>query len=220
MFAAKYFYKRVESYLQQMEGSRLIIPFMHTSTDILLTLRSRKFEYVWVNDADPAVASLWRTILVHPRKFTSKISKYMPNQYDVAYFSAELSSLKRIPSDVEELTDTALKKLIIMQDGDIWNPQTLLRYVRSANALLKKQACRFTSWDFETVLNDRTLDDLTYIELPPSLDKADVWRLSDCLYPCKNWIVVSQDNEHARTFFRWANVEYGKDQLIIRPYID
>jgi len=219
MFAAKYFYKKVESYLQQMEGSRLIIPFMDTSTEILLTLRGRKFEFVWVNDADPAVASLWRTILVHPRKFANKISKYMPHQYDTAYFSAELSSLKRIPSDVEELTDTALKKLIIMQDGDIWNPQTLLRYVRSANALLKKQACRFTSWDFETVLNDRTEDDLIYLELP-AINKADMWRLSESLYPCHNWIVISQDNEYTRTFFSWANVEYGKDQLIIRPYFD
>lgn len=220
MFAAKYFYKKVESYLQQMEGSRLIIPFMHTSTEILLTLRNRKFEHVWINDVDPSISSLWRAILTHPRKFARKVEKYTPNQYDAAYFSAELLYLKRIPNDVEELTDVALKRLIIMQDGDVWNPQTLLRYIRSANVLLKKQSCKFTSWDFETVINDRTIDDLTYIELPFNLHKADIWRLSDCLYPCKNWIVVSQDNEHARAFFRWASIEQGKDQLIIRPYID
>lgn len=216
MFASKPAYKKVESYLSGMEGSRLIVPFASTSADGLLSLRNRKFEFVWINDTDAALASMWRSALVHPRKLVKKIERYQPNQYDNAYFSAELSQIKRIPADIEEITDVALKKLVLLNNGK-WNPVTLARYVRSANYILKRQSCRFTSWDFETLFRDHTDEDIIYIE-SPNISKSDMWRLSESLYCFKNWILITSDE--SRIFFNWANIEDNKDQLVIRPYFD
>ena len=214
MFAAKTFYKKIESYLNQMEGSRLIVPFMGTSSEVLLATKTRRFEFIWVNDPNPSIAALWRSIGVYPRKLTRKIEKYLAAEYDVAYFSAELSNLKRIPADVEEVTDIALKRLSIMKDGQVWNPVQLSRYIRSANTLLKKQSCRFTSWDFETLFNDRTENDIVYVETP-TLPTADLWRLSESLHSIPNWLFITTDNEHVRKFFPWANIEETRSQLII-----
>ena len=209
MFTTKS-YKRAETYFKNMGGSRLIIPFMATSADIILSLRSRRFEFVWINDSDAAVASLWRAILVYPRKLIKKIEKCQPHPYDQAYFAAELGSLTRIPADVETITDVALKKLALL---DEWNPAVLTRYVRSASTILKKQSCRFTSWDFETLLQDGTDDDLIYMD-SPNLSKPDMWRLSECLYGKQNWLLITADAD----FYGWANIEQGHREFIIRPY--
>ena len=209
MFTTKS-YKRAETYLRTMEGSRLIIPFMSSSSDIILSLKSRRFDFVWINDKDAATASLWRAILVYPRKLLKKVEKYEPQQYDQAYFAAELATLTRIPADVEDITDVALKRLILLDS--VWKPTVLMRYIRSANSILKRQSCRLTSWDFETILNDGTDEDVIYID-SPNLDRADAWRLSECLYSRQNWLLITTEAE----FYGWANIEQGHRELIIRP---
>lgn len=215
MFLVKQSYKKIESYLEEMEGSRLLIPFMGTSSDVLLTLKGGRYKFVWCNDADPSVSALWKAIAVHPKKLIKKVEKYQPNEFDKHDFLIDLAAIRRIPSDIEELTDVGLKQLVLLMYGTIWNPVQISRYIRSASSLLRKQGSRFTSWDFETILADSTPSDVIYIE-QSNLSVSELWRLSECLRQIDNWLLVSPHDESIYKFFKWIRIEESKDHLIIR----
>lgn len=183
-------YKQLEPFLLERLDTRLIIPFVGAGHETIRLIKKKSPQFIWLNDLDYGICSFWKAVYFYPKKFISKIKKYNPKVADFYSFKEYLNSIERVPSGVEEVTDTALIKLAIhqisysglgvMAGGPIggekqnssytvdcrWNPDKIIQSILNTYNDLKKSEVRVTCLDFADVLDHNKNKGLIYLDPP------------------------------------------------------
>lgn len=186
--------KYIQPYLLERYNGSLISPFVGAGHVEVALLHKKSPKFIWLNDIDAGISSIWKAIYSYPLKLLHKIGKYEPSVNDFYDFRITLSEIG-IPKGVEDITDVALMKLAIhqmsysglgvMAGGPIggqsqssrynvgcrWNRSKLSQKIVDVNKLLQRAEVKITSWDFEEVLKDKRAVGLVYLD-PPYVKKG------------------------------------------------
>lgn len=199
----------------------------------ILSKRSR----VWLNDVDPGVVSMWRSVLNHDTALRRKIAEFRPTAEAFFEFKAQDGA-----GDSE--VEIGFRKLALHQMsvsgfgfksggplggknqananypvGCRWNPQNLKRQVVSLHRELSKfSQIQITCGDFVPVLLDAPPECFTYLD-PPYVEKGgqlykhnmtldDHRRLADTLQLLRcHWVLSYDDHAEVRRLYSWAAIE-------------
>lgn len=210
-------------------------PFFGSGVVGLHIMAFRHLSSAWINDADPGIAALWKTVLHRPDELCDAIHGFTPSTG--AFYDIKGKLLAGAIADPVEL---ALSKLAIHQisfsglgtkaggplggrsqkfEGAIssrWNPETLCREIRRAHELMCKSSAIVTNLDFAAVIDAPGRAflylDPPYCEKGPELyqhafTESDHLRLADCLQRTPNpWLLSYDDTPEIREMYAYAEI--------------
>jgi DNA adenine methylase len=151
----------------------------------------------WINDKDPGMASIWSSYISCPDNLITQINLIKPEVQTFFKFQKELSSLKEMPTNTNELLEIAAKKIMIHQcsysglglKGGVqggheqnkkdkittnWNPKYQAKKINEFQTLFAGKSFfenKCTCLDFESVIEYDAPDDLLYLD-PPYFEKG------------------------------------------------
>lgn len=186
---------------------------------------------VWLNDKDPWMVALWRTVREKPRPLCNRIMDFVPTE-DAFYEFREQDG-----ADIDPL-EAGFRKLALHQIswsglgamaggplggknqanakhpvGCRWNPSALVNKVNAAHSVIRRfKSFRFTCGDFGDVLADVPENcfvylDPPYVEAGPalykhSMDDAAHERLAECVRRLPcPWVLSYDDHPLVRRLY-------------------
>lgn len=160
-----------------------------------------KIHSVWINDFDVGLASLWTSVIRHPKELKEKIKSFTPSTSMFYEFKAFLTNLEKYRKEIIsplEIVDIGFKKIVIHQisysglgtmsgsplgghnqksDYKIdcrWSPVYLCKKIDKLNKLFGSFEIRnhmCSAYDFEILLQPSNSKSIIYLD-PPYYNKA------------------------------------------------
>lgn len=187
--------------------------------------------YVWLNDKDYGLASLWNAVKDAPEELCERISEYRPSTED--FYEWKASDGKKGVDPVEAgfrklaVHQMSVSGFGVMSGGPLggrdqsnarykvdcrWNPTTLKQHVRRCHRTLNRFRCRITMRDFSELLSDCRRNTFVYLDPPyvgkggilykHNMTEADHRRLRDCLFSLScQWVVSYDDHPLVRELY-------------------
>lgn len=223
--------KFLEPYLSEAIKTRTIFePFSGTAAVTFYLLKNKMVDYYHINDIDPALVSLWRTVKTKPEYLVERILAYTPNVDDFYEFKKNIGAGEK---------EQAFRKLVLHQVsysglgakaggplggknqlskydvGCRWSPKKLITGIRDCSTLLNSVDGVITEGSWESVL-DAAEERQGFIYLdPPYFNQGTALyaygglnheQLAERLHTLNDWVVSYDDTPEIRGMFKWANV--------------
>lgn len=204
----------------------LIEPFCGMGSVTLAAINRGGVKRVWLNDADPGVVALWRSVL-DPELLIERVMAYTPKAEDFYTYKKEpvtgntledafrmvvlhqvsYSGLgKKAGSPIGGARQTGAYKV-----GCRWSPTRLTKRLRDASSLLSMVDVQVTSVDALTLLGEDGFlyIDPPYIEAGPGLyvhGSPDHTGMAAMLRSRGDWLLSYDDHPAVRELYRWADM--------------
>lgn len=225
--------KFLDSHLRSEENRDLVEPFAGTASITFHMLKNGLLDSYVINDSDPAIAALWRTVTGSPDKLIKSIHKYIPKVEDFYKFKLE-------PGNTE--FELAFRKIVLhqisysglgpMAGGPLggreqkgeykvdarWRPAKLEKLIGETSGLLNSVKGDITNLDWKDSLLDGIANNkFIYLDPPyyvqgPSLyvdgtinhkDLANTLRE----HPEASWVLSYDDSPEVRALYDFANIQ-------------
>lgn len=195
----------------------------------------RKGDSIWLNDADPAIAAIWKAILSRPKELADKVAKFVPTVDGFFDF-------KERDGEIADIVDAAFRKIALhqmsvsgwgaMSGGPIggrkqssaysvqcrWSPVRLIGQINGWHAMLSGVNAKITCGDFSHVIdsaggNAFIYADPPYFEAGPALyrhsfSEGDHRRLAESLKSTSaQWILSYDDAAEIRQLYDGCDIE-------------
>lgn len=166
-------------------------PFLGGGSVVCKFLKDHpKWEFVWINDLDPAIAAAWNALIHHPEELVELVMEFKPSVEEFWRLKKELSSPEFVASC--PTLDLGFRKMAlhrisyaglgVMAGGPIggksqtskypvgcrWNATTLCKNIRRLHKRFSQLSIRegqCTSLDFEEIIKPRG-DAVIYLDPP------------------------------------------------------
>jgi DNA adenine methylase len=188
---------------------------------------------MWINDRDPALVSLWLSVLHYPSELRDRIIDFRPSPEAFHRFRDDLISLAKIPHRTERLIEVGFRKLATHgmsfsclgvkstprpQIEGKWNPSYICRRLESLHLQFSTVNVRCTCMDFSELIRDETKEACLYLD-PPYFGQgnrcylygftlADHRRLALLLrHTPHQWVLSYDDCLPIRELYSWARIE-------------
>jgi DNA adenine methylase len=225
--------KFLDAHLRADSSGSLVEPFAGTASVTFHMLKNRLIDSYSINDSDPAIAALWKTIKNSPEKLVKSIQKYIPKVEDFYNF-------KLNPGSTE--FELALRKIILhqisysglgpMAGGPLggreqkgeykidarWRPIKLEKLIGETSSLLNSVEGEITNTDWkDSILDGISNNKFIYLDPPyfvqgPALyveGTIDHIDLANTLraHPEASWVMSYDDTPEIRELYNFAEVE-------------
>lgn len=175
-------------------------PFFGGGSVGLGVIRSGTIKSVWLNDADPAIAAFWTSVIRYPQELCALVKDFTPSVGAFDEFKAELLSDDSPPFIHQEVVRLGFKKLAIhqmsysglgtMSGGPLggraqqsaykvdcrWSPEHITRGIQNCHDLFSTVEVRYgrcTCFDFITVVRHEGSPAVLYLD-PPYYEKGSM----------------------------------------------
>lgn len=177
-------------------------PFFGGGSIGLDIISNKKASNVWLNDKDIGVACIWSAVISYPEQLKNYINGFTPSVDKFYEYKKFLESLDEMPTNNEEITETAFKKIAIHQisysglglkaggplGGKIqkskykidcrWSVDYLYRKIDNLHAQFKNVSIKSggcTNLDFEEVVNNNSVMAVMYLDPPYYVKGNDLY---------------------------------------------
>ena len=216
----------------------LVEPFAGTAAISFELLGQGKLQSYVINDLDPAMGALWRTVKTSPDLLIEAVNDFTPNVDDFYRFKEdsgngdfELAFRKIV------LHQTSYSGLGAMAGGPLggrhqrsaygvdcrWRPQTLAKNILKCSELLNSVKGAITSLPWETVLAQYADSHFVYLDPPYYVKGSALYAsgtidhegLAKVLKNAKEWVLSYDDAPEVRALYSWAKV----NRLDVRSHL-